>query len=235
MAHNRYYLDAHLEPNQIISLAGEERHHLLRVMRAREGDLVELVNGRGSLAAALVHKLHQHTLELCIQQVSDQPLPPPLVLALGISRMNHLEWVMEKGTELGATAFWLFPGLRSEKQTLNETQQKRLESLRISAMKQCGRLDLPSLVIKPPLLEWTPLEGELFFGTMAEEAPYLPSKLSCPLVFFVGPEKGLDPKEEAFLQGTLHAKGVKLHPYILRAETAALTALAQIELQLNTL
>jgi 16S rRNA (uracil1498-N3)-methyltransferase len=148
--------------------------------------------------------------------------------------MNHLEWIIEKGTELNATEFWLFPGRLSEKGELSGNQQERLLHLALAAMKQCGRLDLPSIVLKPPLLQWGAIEGTLFFGDTAQEAPFLwevphlkPAKP--PVVFFVGPEKGFDKKEHAHLTEGMGARGVRVHRNILRTETAPLTALSILQ------
>jgi 16S rRNA (uracil1498-N3)-methyltransferase len=234
MPHNRYYLDAPLEENANVTLCGDEHHHLSRVLRSKKGDSVELINGRGTLALAEIIELKKQTTELSVRGLIEQrPAPPPLILAQAIPRMASLEWIIEKGTELGATAFWLFPGLLSEKHALSETQQKRLKHLSISSMKQCGRLDLPPILLAPPLLDWGPTEGTLLFGDTDGRAPYLWSvpliKASLPMIFFIGPEKGLDPKERHFLTQTLKATGVRLHPNILRAETAPLAALSLIQ------
>jgi 16S rRNA (uracil1498-N3)-methyltransferase len=235
MPHNRYYLDAPFEENAIVRLSGDEWHHLARVQRAKVGDGAELVNGRGQLAEAEVVELRKSDAALSLQRIIDAKPSPPLILGLAIPRMNHLEWVIEKGTELGATAFWLFPGLLSEKTSLSDSQQARLKNLSIAAMKQCGRLDLPEILLKPPLLEWKEGNGSWLFGDLSDNAPYLweMNKITSPVMFLVGPEKGFDPRESSHLLQILHAKGVRLHPNILRAETAPLCALAQLQHHLN--
>jgi 16S rRNA (uracil1498-N3)-methyltransferase len=233
MPHNRYYVDSPFQKETSVILDGDEFHHLARVSRAKSGDPVELVNGRGQLAQATIGTLNKRHAELKIDQVIEKPRQKaPLILAQALTRMNHLEWIIEKGTELDASTFWLFPGLLSDKDDLSETQTTRLKNLAISAMKQCGRLDLPSMEIKPPLLKWAPLEGTLLFGSTATEAPYLwdlKKPVDSPLIFFIGPESGFDQGETQFLQHTLQAKGIRLHSNILRAETAAITALSLIQ------
>ena len=239
MPHNRYYIDAPLQKDTTVTLTGDEWHHLVRVLRARKGDPLELINGRGILAEGIVSELKKQDAEITVTQIlEERSPPPPLILAQAIPRMNHLEWIIEKGTELNATSFWLFPGLLSEKDTLSETQRTRLKHLAVSAMKQCGRLDLPEIVFKPPLLEWPPLQGTLLFGDTEAHAPYLwdltlKTPLPSPVVLFIGPEKGFSPKEHEFLLNTLSCKGMRLHPNILRAETAPLVALSLIQQQLQ--
>jgi 16S rRNA (uracil1498-N3)-methyltransferase len=239
MPHNRYYCDAPLVKETRLHLEDEEGHHLIRVLRARLGNQVELINGRGQLAQATIVEITKHSAELLIDSVEEQgQTKPSVILAMAIPRMAHLEWVIEKGTELDATAFWLFPGLLSEKPTLSASQQERLRHLAISAMKQCGRLDLPPIEYKPPLLKWTPLSGTLLFGDTDDQAPYLwniplTKPLSLPVIWFIGPERGFEIKEHQFLRKTLQAHGVRLHPNILRTETAPLVALSLTQALIN--
>lgn len=238
MPHNRFYCDAHLEEGRTVSLDAEESRHLVRVLRAKEGDLVELVNGKGALAEASLSSVEKHTAVLTVTGVNHQTPPSPLILAQALPRMNHLEWIIEKGTELNATEFWLFPGMLSEKDSLSPTQAERLKHLAIAAMKQCGRLDLPSIQIKPPLLSWKGVEGTLLFGDTAGDPPFLwelptAPPLEKPILFFVGPEKGFHPKERTHLLEALGAKGVRLHQNILRTETAPLAALSILQKHCN--
>jgi 16S rRNA (uracil1498-N3)-methyltransferase len=235
MPHNRYFLNAFFDENATLSLSGSEHHHLACVLRSRTKDLVELVNGRGQLALAEIIELKKNEAVLTVQRILEQrPSPPQLILAQAIPHMNHLEWIIEKGTELNVSAFWLFPGMLSEKTTLNDSQQLRLKNLTVSSMKQCGRLDLPGIVLQPALAQWHPMKGTLLFGDTTSGAPYLwdlplAKPLDLPLVLFIGPEKGFDFKERNFLLTTLKAKGIRLHPHILRTETASLAALAQLQ------
>src|SRR5579862_10014163 len=113
MPHNRYYLDTPFQENKTVTLADEEFHHLSRVLRARVGDKVELVNGRGQLAHAHLMELTKKEARLGIKAIEESKQKPPLILAQALTRMNHLEWIIEKGTELGTTSFWLFPGILS--------------------------------------------------------------------------------------------------------------------------
>jgi 16S rRNA (uracil1498-N3)-methyltransferase len=235
MPHSRYYIDTPLQEQGTVILSDDEFHHLSRVLRARVGDLVELINGRGQLAEGRITELKKQAAELRVVRLFEEPpQKPPLILAQALTRMNHLEWIIEKGTELNVTAFWLFPGILSEKDQLSETQSARLKHLAISAMKQCGRLDLPTIELKPPLLKWTPLQGTLLFGNLSEDTPYLwklPLKkpLPAPVVLFIGPESGFDLREGEFLNNSLSANGIRLHSNTLRAETASLVALSLIQ------
>lgn len=225
MPKERFYI-ADLNACQV-QLKGSENHHLTHVMRAKMGDTVELTNGKGGLASAIV-KIPGKELTL-LEVTSFQETPPPkeIILAQALPRLNLLDWIIEKGTELGASSFWLFPGELSEKKELNITQQQRLLTLSIAAMKQSGRLFLPSILFKPPLSKWPPLSGQLFYGDTHPSAPKLTPTSQLPIAVVIGPEKGFSPKEVESLR-TFGAKGVKLHENILRTETAGLVALSQL-------
>lgn len=231
MPHERFFVEQPLSPEETVSLQDTEFHHLCHVMRARIGDHVELVNGKNQLAQATLTTLAKHHANLTISSVIDENiLKPQVILAQAIPRFSRLEYILEKATELDATEFWLFPGLLSEKAEFSQNQLKRMSQLTISAMKQCGRLDLPALSFKPPLLQWKSIEGCLLFGDISPNAPALTqidlSPTTPRTIFLIGPEKGFDPKETLFLRNSLFAQGVRLHRNILRVDTAPLAALS---------
>lgn len=225
MPENRFYLDAHFQKG-VCQLEGEEFHHL-KVMRGEVGDSIELVNGRNQLAHAKIGKVEKHHAVLEFIEISDHPPPMrQIILAQAYLRPKNLDLVIEKGTELGATAFWLFPGERSEKDSLSPNQLHRLQIITISALKQCGRLDLPQILELPPLAKWKEKPpGELYFGDPRSPQHFAPET---DVTIFIGPEKGFSSKEESILQQKLHVQGVRLNPNVLRAETAALCALSLI-------
>ncbi len=219
MPHDRFFVDTPFEEHAEIDLQHEARH--LKVMRVREGETLELVNGRNQLAQAALSGLKGKILT-----VEERPAPKPLILCQAIPRLNRLDTIVEKGTELGMTELWLFPGKLSEKKELSANQLKRLEQITIAALKQCGRLDLPKIKLKEPLLKWDSIPCAAYFGTLSK-APAFTSILdkSKEICFFIGPEAGLTADEEAHLM-QLGAQGVNLHPNILRTDTASLVALA---------
>lgn len=227
MPSNRFYIDTDLKETTL-TLTGEELHHLVRVMRLKENEMIEVVNGRGVLSTATIQNIRKDEATLKVTSLHSAEKSREIILAQAIPRMNHLEWIIEKGTELGATAFWLFPGDYSEKQNLSSNQEQRLKAISIAAMKQCGSLFLPSILTKPPLEVWIPIPGSLIYGDTRENAPKMPTILNNPIVIFIGPEKGFSQKEIECLEHKLKAQGVKLHNNILRTETAGITALAQL-------
>lgn len=188
------------------------------------------VNGRGQLAQATLLASNRSQATLRVHQVeSAEPSNIKLILAQALLKMDKLEWLFEKATELGVDEFILFPSLRGYKGALNENQQRRLDRILISALKQSGRLFLPSWSIAPSLQKWGPLQAKgRFFGDLRPGAPKLFDMLRTPyqeIIIFIGPESGLSSEEVQTLEN-LQVTGVQLHKNILRAETAALLALS---------
>ncbi|MEX2305355.1 MAG: RsmE family RNA methyltransferase, partial [Waddliaceae bacterium] len=166
MPENRYFISQELKRKQTVTLEEKEHHHIFKVMRNTINDTIELVNGEGQLAKAVITNIDKKQVDLEVLTVDTFPAPPPLTLAQAIPRLNRLDFILEKGTELGMTSLWLFPGEKSEKTTISETQLARFHSILISAMKQSGALYLPRIEIKPPIKKWGSLPSHSCFGSL---------------------------------------------------------------------
>lgn len=233
MPAERFFTSDPLLENTVASLQDEEFHHLIHVMRGKIGQEVELINGKGALAKATLKSIQKHTASLLIESVYEEKEPPhQLILAQALPRLPKLEYIIEKSVELGVTDLWLFPGTLSEKKEFSENQMDRIHHICLSAVKQCGRLFMPRISFKPSILTWSlnDLPSERYFGDTRSGAPTLLDSLKAnpfnSFLIAIGPEKGFHEKETLHMEKTLLFKGVKLHPNILRAETAAIHALS---------
>lgn len=203
MPHNRFY-----SPTNIIE--GSELHHLSHVMRNTQGDIIELVDGKGALHIAKIDTITKKAAHLTIKETTIAPLPAfQKTLIQGLPKTpNKLKLILEKGTELGIDAFHFFGS--------KTPSHEKLHTILISALKQCGRLHLPSLA----------------FHTHLQDIPLSPSYYGDPQgnplepgrhVFVIGPESGFTPDEITHLKGQ-KARPTKLSKHILRTETAAIVA-----------
>lgn len=221
MGKERFYLNAPLEPQTEVHLSETEHHHLAHVMRCEVGDEVELVNGKGSLATARTLALGKRSTTLKILSVAHHPpFSPAIALAIPLMRPSKLEWVIEKATELGADTFHLYTADQSEKDSLSTAAFERLRALTLSALKQSDRLYLPTFELHPRLDSL--LSGHALFGDPTSTTPLTAVKE--PTIFFSGPEKGFSSRELTLLRAK--ARGVRLNPNTLRAETAPIAAIA---------
>ncbi len=191
-------------------------------MRTSVGEVIELVNGKGALASGKLIGLDKKTATISILKSShEKPRTHSFQLAIPFMRPSKIEWIVEKGTELGASAFLFYPADFSEK---NQRNLERLHLLAISSLKQSGRLYLPSLEILAHLTDLFAKEATFFFGDPAAKNPI---EISQNIIFITGPERGFSAKEEEVL--LKHAKGVRLNSNVLRAETAPIAAASIIE------
>ncbi|HEX2583101.1 MAG TPA: RsmE family RNA methyltransferase [Chlamydiales bacterium] len=230
MPADRFYFDGPLIQGASLQLEDPEHHHLSRVMRIAVGEEVDLINGKGAHAKAKVSSIDKRSTTVRLTYVQTASIPQQqIILAVPLMRPNKLELIVEKGTELGADGFWFYPAHFSEKTELSINQLERLRYLAISAMKQSGRLFLPSFEL---LASLDAMNGFLLFGDTRSDAPsILHLEIQAKTIFITGPERGFSPEEVEQLGKK--GKGVKLNTNILRAETAPLAAMSVLSLLLS--
>ena len=223
------------------TLAGQELDHLRRVLRLAVGDVVMLFDDTGWEHEAVIARLHADHGELEIRRSYDAGKESPLVvtLALGLTKGEKMDFVVEKATELGVAAILPFTSSFTVPKLDDKRIAKRSERWRkiaLSAAKQCGRTQVPEIL---PLCEFRQMidgagdrQLKLLFWEK-ETAQSLrqvhESNADAPAVLIViGPEGGISSVEaELALARGFHS--VHLGRRILRAETAAVTALSLVQ------
>lgn len=211
----RFYVDQTLEDGIKVTLSEEEYHHAHNVLRVRPGVEIEIVNGMGALGHALFNK--------SLQILSVHNFPPPeykKILIQACPEPSHLEFIVEKGTELGITDFYIFSSEKSSFKMFGDAKKARLKKITIAAFKQCKRLFLPSLTFSPCFNE-IPFPTNLLLADPAG-GPF--TKINGDTAFIVGPESGFTPSEINTFKVEKKAKSIKLSDNILRCETAAIVA-----------
>ena len=226
MPSNRFYTDYELKRGSSVSIEGPEHHHLVHVMRLGKGEEVELVNGRGFLGLGTLAEVNKKSASIQIlSSTFQEDSKPRICLAIPLMRSSKIEWIVEKGTELGAHAFLFYGAKYSEKEDFSSRQLERLHLLSIAALKQSGRLYLPSIEILPGLNNIFIQEALFLFGDPRSESPIMPMIAGIKpstIVFISGPERGFSEEELTVLNAK--SKGVRLNAHILRAETAPIAA-----------
>lgn len=217
------------------TLTGPAAHRLTRVLRLPVGASVELFDGSGAVWPARIEQISAASVRLSLGAPRSQPALPDAILLAALIRPTRYEWLLEKATELGATAIVPLLCERSAVRPaeIGAARLARWRRITIEAAEQCGRATLPAL--SPPIslaAALTGFRGELLIAAEPAhgEAPpvgALPLSNSEPITILVGPEGGLTPAE---FTAAVAAGGqpVSLGPLVLRAETAALAALALI-------
>lgn len=217
-----------------LELTGPAFHHLAVVLRVKEGDAIEVFDGHGQAFDAKVATVKEGALTLQLGPARAMPEPRRVIIVQGLPKADKLELVLQKGTELGASAF-LPAAARRSIVKLEGKEEKKLERWRRiveEAARQCGRSDVPE-VLPPRSLDALSLpDTAVLVLDEAEKALPLSRALETlaadqPIALVIGPEGGLDRAEVAALVAR-GAQAVTLGKNVLRTETAALAALAVI-------
>lgn len=215
-------------------LTGGEASHASRVMRAKEGDRLVLVDGQGGRYEGPIVRVMRNSVQIRVE--SRQHFPPPkpeLVLGLGIiKKRDRLEFAVEKAVELGAMQITLF---RSEHTIKKKVRTDRLESIALSAMKQSLRSWLPEISVfhsvDKVIAHFSDVQCLLAHEKAGEEAVRVQNsgyanEKEDRLLLLVGPEGGFS-SEEVDRAADAGAKIISLGSYRLRAETAAVAFMSQ--------
>lgn len=221
-----------------IELDPEESLHLARVLHARRDDPVEVFDGCGRSARAVL-EAEGRRIRLRAEEVRVAPEPAVRIgLLLGLPREASLDWILQKGTELGVSDMALFQAERSVSRIAPDEAERKLSRwARIvrDAAKQCGENRLPRVRWFPgpaeALAATGPGEFRLLFSLAPAAAPYR-SALEAGRTagertwrLCIGPEGDFSPEELALLRGACRHE-VSLGARVLRVETAALYAVS---------
>lgn len=231
----RLFVPDSLADGGSVLLSADQAHYLRHVLRLNEGDAVALFNGRDgefrSIIAAAGKK--EYRLEIAEQLRPFQP-PADIWLCFAPIRQGRIEMIVEKATELGVGRLQPVLTRRTQVQKVNTG---RLAAHAREAAEQSKRLDVPevapAVALEVLLAEW-PAERRLFLCAEREAAaPLLAAAqawpCSAPCALLVGPEGGFASDELAMAQRQASVVPVTLGPGILRAETAAIAALAILQ------
>ena len=208
----------------------EQSRYLGAVMRQTVGDVIALFNGRdGEWAGRLVEVSKRGCRLRLEQQLRPQTLGPDLDLVIALVKRGPLETIVEKAAELGARRVRLTATRRSNADRANVL---RLQAIAVEAAEQTGRLDVPEIVAPEKLdrllAGWDTGRALMFCDEGGEARPVLEALSgSSPerAAILIGPEGGFDPQERERLRALPFVTAVTLGPRILRADTAAISAL----------
>lgn len=227
----RLYVKNALYKGHLASINEQQTHYLAHVMRVRDGDEILLFNGSdGEWLAKINYSKKQLPALTCLQQTREQSTSPELRLFFAPIKRGHGDAVIEKATELGATR--LSPVL-TQHTIVSRVPLERYEAIAIEAAEQCERLTVP--LIDPPqkltdAINGIPKDQTLILCAeqgKAESFAEVVMKLKQPLAgIMVGPEGGFSKEEFALFNSCSFVWPAHLGNQILRADTAALAALA---------
>ena len=214
------------------SLTGDQATHLARVLRAQPGQIFDLV-ANGFLHRAEITSVSETEVAFILLEELDADAALPLTLLLAVFKFDHMEWAIEKATELGVATITPILARRTEKHlTLAAPRRaERWRRIALEAAKQSRRSDIPTITdpipLKLALTQQTSPTRILLSETEQHQtiSAVLTLRSVSELALAIGPEGGWTPEEMTLF--TQHEwQHVTLGPRILRAETAAIAAIA---------
>jgi 16S rRNA (uracil1498-N3)-methyltransferase len=226
----RLYVAGDLGANRAVALDEGQTHYLLHVLRVKTGNRMLLFNGRDGEWLAEIASTGKHGVTAaCLKQTEPQTGVPDIWLAFAPVKKTPSDYLVQKATELGVSV--LLP-VFTRRTIVARINQERMAANAIEAAEQSARLSVPeireALTLDKLMAAW-PKERRLFFcdeGGDARPLAEAAREVSGPAAILTGPEGGFDPGERAMLRALPFVTPVTLGPRILRADTAALAALA---------
>lgn len=227
----RLYIEKPLGDGAHISPDEGQTHYLLHVMRAKAADRVSLFNGRDGEWLARIETVTKRGCTLvCEKRVEEQRDVPDIWLCFAPIKKTPADYVVQKATELGVRA--LQP-VFTRRTIVTRVNSERMRANAVEASEQSGRLSVPeirpAMTLEKLIADW-PQNRRIVFCDEAGEAPPMVEALKGaepgPWAVLTGPEGGFDPAEREKIRSHKSVVPVSLGSRILRADTAALAALA---------
>jgi len=233
----RIYVEAPLAPGASVELGRDAANHLVNVLRLGEGDAAILFNGRdGAWLAKLTHAGKKGATLAVEMQTAHQTPASDLWFGFAPLKTGRLDYLVQKATEMGAGT--IQPVLTDYTQ-VRHLKADKLDAYALEAAEQCEVLSLPRIepevALKPLIGGWRNSQGlrRLIFAdeAAASDSPnrQLEMLIGLPVGILIGPEGGFSEGERELLLEQDFVVPISLGPRILRADTAAVAALALVQ------
>jgi 16S rRNA (uracil1498-N3)-methyltransferase len=230
----RLYVEGGLAAGLAIEPSSQQSHYLANVLRLGEGAELLVFNGRdGEWLARLAAKTRKAIQLTAVEQVRPQPQPSDLVYCFAPLKQSRLDYLVQKAVEMGAGV--LQPVVTQHTQVA-KVGSDRIAANAIEAAEQCGILAIPEVrdaVRLDKLLAAWESDRRLIFcdedASTNNPLPALQRIAEKKLGLLVGPEGGFSGAERQELRALPFVTAIPLGPRILRADTAAVAALAVIQ------
>ena len=224
----RLFVADSLVSGATIKLSASQLHHLRHVLRLAPGALLSLFNGRdGAWLARLVALGKTAGQVELLRQLEPQRPEPDLWLLFSPLKRHRLDFLVEKVTELGIAR--LLPVL-TERSVVRRVNEASLREAAREAAEQCERLSVPEVAALQSLGQaldgWPPARRLYICAESGRAQPLTEALRAGPAAFVTGPEGGFSQRELDAVLSLPFVTPVGLGPRILRAETAAMAAVA---------
>ena len=230
----RLFVRDDLAAGSRVEAESEQANYLLNVLRLKDGDAILAFNGRdGEWRARIGEASRKGCVLLVEEKVREQSPPPDLHYLFAPLKHARLDYMVQKAVEMGAGR--LCPMLTQFTQ-VSRVNLERMRANVVEAAEQCGVLAIPEVDAPKKLVDmlagWD-VKRRLFFcdeaAQTASPSDALKGLPRGPAALLIGPEGGFSDAERAHLLGKPFVTALSLGPRILRADTAAVAALAIVQ------
>lgn len=229
----RLFVGAPLTSGNAIPCTDEQAHYLLNVLRLKAGEHILVFNGHdGEWRARLTEVTKRRCILVPEEMVRAQEEGPDLVYLFAPLKRSRLDYMVQKAVEMGAAR--LQP-VFTRRTIADRVNIARMRANAIEAAEQCGILRVPVVSEPVPLKEllqdWDERRRIVFCDEAAEEpdpVAVLQRLERGPIAVLIGPEGGFAPEERESLCARSFTTPISLGPRIMRADTAAVAALALV-------
>ena len=233
----RLYFSDKIQSDLVAHLQKEQSHYLKDVMRLKVGDTFSVFNNQGEWKASIQNYEKQDVKIKILEKLRDKKIEKNIWLAFAPIKKNPLNFIIQKGTELGVQKF--IPIL-SERTEIKDINIGRIKKIIIESAEQSNRISVPEITTLETLKKFIssfPEKGCLVFCDIncdqSDFKKILSKKDIGPICILIGPEGDFSENERKIIIELEQSLSISLAKNILRAETAAVAAVTLVNYHLN--
>ena len=231
MTYIRLFYKEKLSDNLISNLDKSQSHYISKVMRIKEGESFSLFNDSGEWEAKINEIKKGIVNFIIVKKLKNSENNSEIWLAFTPIKLNYLNFMIQKATELGVTKF--IPIL-SERTMVRDLNSERLNKVIIEASEQSNRIKLPKLEKLVKFKDFIKLykDTDIVFGDLNSSNDQIKINKDSPVCILIGPEGDFSENERKEILDLKNVKSLKINKNILRAETAAISIISIISFKI---
>ena len=231
MTYIRLFFKENLSDNLNSNLDKSQSHYISKVMRIKEGESFSLFNDSGEWEAKINEIKKGIVNFVIVKKLKNSENNSEVWLAFTPIKLNYLNFMIQKATELGVTKF--IPIL-SERTMVRDLNSERLNKVIIEASEQSNRIKLPKLEKLVKFKDFIKLykDTNIVFGDLNSSNDQIKINKDSPVCILIGPEGDFSENERKEILDLKNVKSLKINKNILRAETAAISIISIISFKI---
>ncbi|MDC3065911.1 16S rRNA (uracil(1498)-N(3))-methyltransferase [Candidatus Pelagibacter sp.] len=231
MTYIRLFYKENLSDNLNSNLDKSQSHYISKVMRIKEGESFSLFNDGGEWEAKINEIKKGIVNFIIVKKLKNSENNSEIWLAFTPIKLNYLNFMIQKATELGVTKF--IPIL-TERTVVRDLNSERLNKVIIEASEQSNRIKLPNLEKLIKFKDFIKLykDTNIVFGDLNSNNDQIKINKNSPICILIGPEGDFSENERKQIINLKNLKSLKINKNILRAETAAISIISIISFKI---